>query len=249
MCYDNVIYRQSGHVWVWTGGFIDFFATVTTFRSFLLGTDWKNNFGHVADCSYLCILFSAHTMKSVYNIFRQSVKEITKYYMLLVEETRSERLVGSTNEWVLDNYYMISEQEKVLKNELRGVEKGKWRVDGKRVEMLWDLLEGYLKKCHHQIDKALFFRYLAQVQQRQKDYLAYPEVTALLRPSPCFMAVWMVFFRRSSGKLLPFSLLPTVWLSLMAIRSITTSMSWFLYLSTFMSLVTSITSPSTRTCR
>lgn len=119
-------------------------------------------------------------MKSVYNIFRQSVKEITKYYMLLVEETRSERLVGSTNEWVLDNYYMISEQEKVLKNELKGVEKGKWRVDGKRVEMLWDLLEGYLKKCHHQIDKALFFRYLAQVQQRQKDYLSYPEVTALL---------------------------------------------------------------------
>ncbi len=119
-------------------------------------------------------------MKSVYNIFKQSVKDITKYYMLLVEETRSERLVGSTNEWVLDNYYMISEQEKVLKNELRGVERGKWKVEGKRVEMLWGLLEGYLKKCHHQIDKALMFRYLAQVQQRQKDYLAYPEVTALL---------------------------------------------------------------------
>ena len=119
-------------------------------------------------------------MKSVYNIFKQSVKDITKYYMLLVEETRSERLVGSTNEWVLDNYYMISEQEKVLKNELKGVERGKWKVEGKRVEMLWGLLEGYLKKCHHQIDKALMFRYLAQVQQRQKDYLAYPEVTALL---------------------------------------------------------------------
>lgn len=119
-------------------------------------------------------------MKSVYKIFRQSVKDVTKYYMLLVEETRSERLVGSTNEWVLDNYYMISEQEKVLKNELKGVESGRWKVEDKRVEMLWDLLEGYLKKCHHQIDKALMFRYLAQVQQRQKDYLSYPEVTALL---------------------------------------------------------------------
>ena len=119
-------------------------------------------------------------MKSVYKIFRQSVKDVTKYYMLLVEETRSERLVGSTNEWVLDNYYMISEQEKVLKNELKGVESGRWKVEDRRVEMLWDLLEGYLKKCHHQIDKALMFRYLAQVQQRQKDYLSYPEVTALL---------------------------------------------------------------------
>lgn len=119
-------------------------------------------------------------MKSVYDVFKHGVKEITSYYMLLVEETRSERLVGSTNEWVLDNYYMISEQEKVLKEELKGVERGKWKVESGRVEMLWKLLESYLRKCHHQIDKALLFRYLSQVQQRGKDYLSYPEVTALL---------------------------------------------------------------------
>ena len=119
-------------------------------------------------------------MKSVYNIFRKSVKDITRYYMLLVEETKSERLVGSTNEWVLDNYYMISEQEKVLKVELKGVERGRWRVERGRVEVMWNLLEGYLRKSHHQIDKALFFRYLSQVQVSQKDYMNYPEVCALL---------------------------------------------------------------------
>ena len=67
-------------------------------------------------------------MRSVYNTFRKSVKDITHYYMLLVTETRSQRLVGSTNEWVLDNYYMISEQEKVLKVDLKGVESGRWKV-------------------------------------------------------------------------------------------------------------------------
>ena len=119
-------------------------------------------------------------MMNTYTIFKKSVKQITHYYMLLVEETKSQRLVGSTNEWVLDNYYMISEQEKVLKVELKGVEKGRWRVDGKRREMLWNLLEGFLRKCHYQVDKTLLFRYLTQVQQRQKDYLCYQEVTALL---------------------------------------------------------------------
>lgn len=119
-------------------------------------------------------------MKKTYNIFRKSVKEITRYYMLLVEETKSQRLVGSTNEWVLDNYYMISEQEKVMKVELKGVEKGEWRVEKGRIQVLWDLLEKYLRRCHFQVDKALLFRYLTQVQQRQKDYLSYPEVTALL---------------------------------------------------------------------
>ena len=119
-------------------------------------------------------------MKSIYKIFKESVRQVTHYYMLLVEETKSQRLVGSTNEWVLDNYYMISEQEKVLKVDLKGVERGKWKVESKRVEVLWRLLEGYLRRCHYQVDKTLLFRYLAQVQQRQKDYLSYSEVVALL---------------------------------------------------------------------
>ena len=119
-------------------------------------------------------------MRSVYNTFRKSVKDITHYYMLLVTETRSQRLVGSTNEWVLDNYYMISEQEKVLKVDLKGVESGRWKVEKNRVEVLWRLLEGYLRRCHYHVDKTLLFRYLAQVQQRQKDYLSYPEVVSLL---------------------------------------------------------------------
>ena len=119
-------------------------------------------------------------MESVYRIFKKSVRDVTRYYMLLVEETRSERLVGSTNEWVLDNYYMVSEQEKVMREELRGVERGEWRVEKGRVEVLWKLVEGYLRRSHHAVDKALLFRYLSQVQQKQKDYLPYPEVTALL---------------------------------------------------------------------
>ena len=115
-----------------------------------------------------------------YKIFKESVKNITHYYTLLVEETKGQRLVGSTNEWVLDNYYMVSEQEKVLRSELRGVEKGRWKVEVKRVQVLWDLLHNYLKRCHYQVDKTLLFRYLTQVQQRQKDYLSYPEIAALL---------------------------------------------------------------------
>ncbi len=77
-------------------------------------------------------------MENAYKIFRESIKEVTRYYMLLVEETKSQRLVGSTNEWVLDNYYMISEQEKVLRGELKGVVSGEWKVEsGGRVEVLW----------------------------------------------------------------------------------------------------------------
>ena len=98
--------------------------------------------------------------------------------MLLVEETKSQRLVGSTNEWVLDNYYMISEQEKVMKVDLTS--KSFKQIGQKRLSLLEQLIEGYMKKCHHHIDKNLLFRYLTQIQVKQNDYLTYPEVCAIL---------------------------------------------------------------------
>ncbi len=118
-------------------------------------------------------------MDSMYKTFKESVKTITRYYMLLVEETKSSRLVGSTNEWVLDNYYQVSEQEKVLREELKGLESRRSGVGSRRLEMLWKLLEGYLRRSHFAVDKGLLFRYLSQVQVTQKDYLSYPEVYAL----------------------------------------------------------------------
>ena len=117
-------------------------------------------------------------MKSTYKTFKENEKAITQYYLLLVEETKSQRLVGSTNEWVLDNYYMISEQDKVLRVDLRS--KQFRQIDDRRIQQLEDLILSFLKKCHYQVDKTLLFRYLSQVQVRQKDYLTYPEVCALL---------------------------------------------------------------------
>jgi len=117
-------------------------------------------------------------MKNTYKIFRESVKEITHYYLLLVEETKSQRLVGSTNEWVLDNFYMISEQEKVLKVDLKS--RDFRRVEGKRLDQLREVMYGYLQRCHFQVDKGLLFRFMTQMQTKQRDYLSYPEVCALL---------------------------------------------------------------------
>lgn len=117
-------------------------------------------------------------MKDTYRIFRESVKEITRYYMLLVEETKSQRLVGSTNEWVLDNYYMISEQEKVLKVDLKSREMK--RIGHRRREQLWKMLSEYLKASHYQIDKTLLFNHLKEVQEKNGDYMSFPEVCALL---------------------------------------------------------------------
>ena len=92
-------------------------------------------------------------MKNTYKFFKESEKAITQYYLRLVEETKSQRLVGSTNEWVLDNYYMISEQEKVLRVDLRS--KSFRQIDGRRIQQMEELIHSFLRKCHYQIDKTL----------------------------------------------------------------------------------------------
>ena len=117
-------------------------------------------------------------MKNMYNTFKESVKEITHYYLLLVDETKSQRLVGSTNEWVLDNFYMISEQEKVLKVDLKS--RDFRRLEGNRLQQLSEAIYDCLSRSHFQIDKGLLFRFMAQLQSKQKDYLTYPEVCAML---------------------------------------------------------------------
>lgn len=117
-------------------------------------------------------------MKSIYRVFQDSVREVTDYYLLLVEETRRERLVGSLNEWVLDNYYMISEQEKVLRVELKG--RDFRRITANRLAKIESLLTDYLESCHHQIDKTLLFAHLVHEQEGNNDYMSYPEVCALL---------------------------------------------------------------------
>ena len=115
-----------------------------------------------------------------YQLFRQDIRRITAYYTFLVQETKNNRIVGSTNEWVLDNYYMISEQEKVLKVELKSIGKGAMKISRQRIELLWKQIGAYLDRNRCFIDKTLMFKYLNQIQLSQKDYLTYPEVCALL---------------------------------------------------------------------
>ena len=115
-----------------------------------------------------------------YNNFRQDISRITAYYTFLVQETKNNRIVGSTNEWVLDNYYMISEQEKVLKVELKSIGKGSMKIGRQRIELLWKQIEAYLDRDRCCIDKTLMFKYLNEIQLEQKDYFSYPEVCTLL---------------------------------------------------------------------
>ena len=109
-----------------------------------------------------------------YKEFANSVLQISKYYTRLVEVTKNKQLVGSTNEWVLDNFFMISEQEKVMKAELKG--EGFTGVDPLRRAAVESLVGSFFEKTNYQIEKEAFFAFVNEYQQKNGDYLSFREV-------------------------------------------------------------------------
>lgn len=115
--------------------------------------------------------------KMTYKEFVFNIQKITKYYEILVEETKNNKTVGSTNEWILDNFYVISEQEKSIKYELCA--KDIVRIKVKRKKQLYDLLYADLTKLNFHIDLDILFNAINAYQEQHDDYFSYAEINYL----------------------------------------------------------------------
>lgn len=54
-------------------------------------------------------------MNKIYSRFLDNCSNIERYYESLVELTKNHNYVGSTNEWIIDNYYLVVENKNVIK--------------------------------------------------------------------------------------------------------------------------------------
>ncbi|MDY0015174.1 MAG: hypothetical protein RBS13_03110, partial [Bacteroidales bacterium] len=113
----------------------------------------------------------------IYKEFVLSIQQITTYYKILVEETKNKKTVGSTNEWILDNYFIISEQEKSIRDELRS--KVIKSIKSKRKRSLYVLLHSILQDSNYHIDIKHIFNKINEYQKKQEDYFSYTEINFL----------------------------------------------------------------------
>ena len=58
-------------------------------------------------------------MRNLYNKYIENCNNIDAYYQNLVNLTKNHFYVGSTNEWILDNYYLVVEHKNKIKKELK----------------------------------------------------------------------------------------------------------------------------------
>lgn len=106
--------------------------------------------------------------------FKKWCKQITDYYKTLVVMTKSNESVGSVNEWIVDNYYVISEQEKFVRGEYSSREIVK--ISHKRRNQLYALVYNYLNTNNYNLSISELFVHLNRYQERSKDYFTYNEI-------------------------------------------------------------------------
>jgi uncharacterized membrane protein YoaK (UPF0700 family) len=112
--------------------------------------------------------------KTILSDFITYFQDITAYYKLLVAETQNNKIVGTTNEWLLDNYFMISEQEKAIKEDLRN--KDIQKIKFKRKKQIIDSLHSFLKENNFQINIDALSEKLNNYQKENNDYFSYTEI-------------------------------------------------------------------------
>ena len=104
----------------------------------------------------------------------QNDKYLSRYYKKLVRHTKQARSVGSINEWIIDNYYVISEQMSSLKSDLQAESIA--RIKTSRKNYIDELMSTFLNDQNFKINFDSFCDYMNTYQLKNKDYFNYDEV-------------------------------------------------------------------------
>ena len=86
--------------------------------------------------------------------FIQDIRYITKYYKKLITKTKNKEIIGSINEWLVDNYYIISEQEKYIRNDFNN----KNTKDVKNKKQLYQLIDSCFNESSFKLDFDVLFK-------------------------------------------------------------------------------------------
>ena len=113
-------------------------------------------------------------MNKIFSRFLDNCKNIESYYENLVELTKNHNYVGSTNEWIIDNYYLVVEN----KNFIRKIFKERKNI--KTIleinEEMYFILLNIFKKFNFNLDKNILLKELNNYQNKNSCYFSYVSI-------------------------------------------------------------------------
>ena len=104
----------------------------------------------------------------------RSTKNISRYYQILVNYIRKDRSISYVDQWIIDNFYIVSEQSKIIKSELQHARTLRVKYD--RRNYIYNLVYEILKKEKFSIVPKTLYSRLNSYQKDNKDYFSYDEI-------------------------------------------------------------------------
>ncbi len=112
-----------------------------------------------------------------YKKFFENCKIIEKYYDYLILLTNNHKFVGATNEWIIDNYYLIAEINVWIKKAIKDNKKLKATLN--KTNFLYDILEELCIKNNYDIEYNDVIKKIKDYQDSPDKYLSYEVIDTI----------------------------------------------------------------------
>ena len=114
-------------------------------------------------------------MDKFLNKYLKDFNAITKYYNFLITKTKNHEYVDITNEWLIDNYYLLVEQKNnILLN------KKTIRKNNKIINNNYELLKDIVSRKNYNIDFKYLVDELKKYQKKSQNILSYKDIELII---------------------------------------------------------------------
>ena len=116
-------------------------------------------------------------MKREYKLFKKNYDIIFQHYEYLINLTKNHIFVGTTNEWIIDNFYLIVEIKNNLKRAYKDTKKFKYaRTD--QVDM-YQVVEDIFNSHNYDVNYSTIIRDLNSYQTKNNCYFTYQNIDVI----------------------------------------------------------------------
>ena len=114
-------------------------------------------------------------MANVIKKYLKSFKSITNYYYFLVDKTKNHEYVEITNEWLIDNYYLLVEHNNSVKNIVKKLSR-----DNRVVNKMYTIVKNIVNKKNYAISFPYLVEEMKRYQRETKKTFTYKELEYIL---------------------------------------------------------------------
>ena len=113
-------------------------------------------------------------MNRIIKKFLSNFESISSYYNYLVEKTKKKEYVGITNEWLIDNFYLLVEHKSNIIHNKKELSK---RL--KNFDIVYSVVKNIVLENNYNISFDILTSSLRNYQRQNKIYFSYDEISII----------------------------------------------------------------------